>query len=207
MPAPTAAPAKNQTNLPVLSMLRCYREGRHPGRATFGRYAGDMHSGITVFRSADESAGEDAAKVRDMLAESGIEAALLDDSAPGVPAGAYEIRVGPADRERAEWLIARYPPEAELEQVDASNALDLVTVFGQEGSAREMEALQVQSILDAGGISSVLIGDSRYPNFGHRVRVAKEHTARAKQLIEEALAAGPVSAEEAERAGESSRNG
>jgi hypothetical protein len=166
-----------------------------------------MDSGITVFRSADESADEDAAKVRDMLSQEGIEAALLDDSAPGVPAGAYEVRVRPADRARAERLIARYSPEAELEQVDASDALDLVTVFGREGSAREMEALQVQSILDAGGISSVLIGDSRYPNFGHQVRVAKEHKARAKQLIEEALAAGPVGAEEAERAGESSRNG
>jgi hypothetical protein len=70
-----------------------------------------------------------------------------------------------------------------------------------------MEALQVHSILDAGGISSVLIGDSRYPNFGYQVRVAKEHTARAKLLIEEALAAGPASADEAERSGESSRNG
>jgi len=166
-----------------------------------------MDSAITVFRSADESAGEDAAKVENMLSEEGIEAELLDDSAPGVPAGAYEVRVRPADRERAERLIARYPPEAQLDQVDASEDLDLVTVFGQEGSAREMEALQVQSILDAGGIFSVLIGDSRYPNFGHQVRVAKEHTVRANELIEEALAAGPGSAEEAERAGESSRNG
>jgi hypothetical protein len=170
-----------------------------------GSYAGRMDR-ITVFRSADESADEDAANVRDMLAEEGIQAALLDDSAPGVPEGAYEVRVDPADRERAEQLIGRNPPEAELEQVDASHALDLVTVFGAAGSAPEMEALQVQSILDAGGISSVIIGDSRYPNLGYQVRVAKEHRARAKQLIEEALAAGPVSAEEAERAGEPPRN-
>ena len=91
--------------------------------------------------------------------------------------------------------------------MDASHALDLVTVFGAEGSAREMEALQVQSILDAGGIASVVIGDSRYPNFGYQVRVAKEHRAKAMQLIEGALAAGPASAEEAERAGESLPNG
>ena len=166
-----------------------------------------MDSGITVYRSADESASEDAANVRDMLAEEGIEAVLLDDSAPGVPEGAYEVRVDPADRERAEQIIGRNPPEAEWEQVDPSQDLDLVPVFGAEGSAREMEALQVQSVLDAGGISSVIIGDSRYPNLGYQVRVAKEHKARARQLIEEALAAGPVSAEEAEQAGGSPRRG
>jgi len=176
------------------------------GLAPARRYAGDMDSGINVFRSADESADDDAAKVRDMLSEAGIAATLLDDSAPGVPAGACEVRVNPADRERAERLISEYPPEAELEQVDASDALDLVTVFGEEGSAREMEALQVRSILEAGGLSAVVIGDSRYPNFGQQVRVAKEQRARAKQLIEEALAAGPASAEEAERAGESPRD-
>jgi hypothetical protein len=166
-----------------------------------------VDSGITVFRSADESAAEDAAKVREMLAEEGMEAALLDDKAPGVPPGAYEVRVELADRERAERLIAQYRPEAQWEQqVDPSAALDLVTVFGAEGSASEMEALQIQAILDAGGISSVLIGDSRYPNFGQQVRVAKGHRAQARQLIEEALAAGPASAEEAERAGESSPN-
>jgi hypothetical protein len=166
-----------------------------------------MDAPITVFRSADPSAGEDAAKVQQMLVEEGLAATLLDDSAPGVPSGAYEVRVDPEDRYRAEQLIAQYSPDKEMRDVDASHALDLVTIFGEAGSGSEMEALQIQSILDAGGISSVLIGDSRYPNFGQQVRVAREHEARARQLIEEALAAGPASAEEAQQTDDSSRGG
>jgi hypothetical protein len=133
-----------------------------------------------------------------MLAEAGIPAAILDDSAPGVPAGAYEVRVDAENQARAEDLIASFSPDDELEEVDPSHALDLVTVFGEEGSGSEMEAMQIQSILEAGGISSVVIGDSRYPIFGQQVRVAREHEVRARQLIEEAQAAGPAGAEAAE---------
>jgi hypothetical protein len=140
--------------------------------------------------------------VRQMLTEEGIGATLFDDTAPGVPAGAYEVRVNSGDQNRAEQLIAQYSPDAELKDVDASHALDLVPVFGEEGSGRELEALQIKSILDAGGISAVVIGDSRYPNLGYQVRVAKEQEPRARQLIQEALAAGPASAEEAERSQE-----
>jgi Putative prokaryotic signal transducing protein len=133
-----------------------------------------------------------------MLAEAGIPAAILDDSAPGVPAGAYEVRVDAENQARAEDLIAHFSPDEELEEVDPSHALDLVTVFGEEGSGSEMEAMQIQSILEAGGISAVVIGDSRYPIFGQQVRVAREQEARARQLIEEAQAAGPAGAEAAE---------
>jgi hypothetical protein len=133
-----------------------------------------------------------------MLAEAGIPAAILDDSAPGVPAGAYEVRVDAENQARAEDLIASFSPDDELEEVDPSHALDLVTVFGEEGSGSEMEAMQIQSILEAGGISAVVIGDSRYPIFGQQVRVAREHEVRARQLIEEAQAAGPAGAEAAE---------
>jgi hypothetical protein len=157
-----------------------------------------MDSPVTVFRSSDPSADEDAGNVRDMLAEAGIPAAIVDDSAPGVPAGAYEVRVDAENQARAEDLIARFSPDEELEEVDPSHALDLVTVFGEEGSGSEMEAMQIQSILEAEGISSEVIGDSRFPNFGQQVRVAREHEARARQLIEEAQAAGPTGAEAAE---------
>jgi hypothetical protein len=153
---------------------------------------------VTVFRSSDPSADEDAGKVMDMLIQEGIRAAIVDDSAPGVPAGVYEVRVDAENQARAEDLIARFSPDAELKEVDSSHALDLVTVFGEEGSGSEMEAMQIQSILEAGGIAAVLIGDSRYPIFGQQVRVAREHEARARQLIEEAQAAGPAGAEAAE---------
>ena len=152
-----------------------------------------------MFRSADETAGDEAANVQQMLTEEGIPAVLIDDSAPGVVEGAYEVRVDAQDQALAERLIARYPPDTELEDVDTSSALDQVTVFG---AASEMEAMSIHGVLDAGGISAMIVGDSRYPNFPQEVRVAKELEARAKQLIEDALAAGPAGAEEAEEEGE-----
>lgn len=159
-----------------------------------------MSSQITVYRSADESASEDAASVQQMLIGEGIQAVLLDDSAPGVMEGAYEVRVDAEDQVRAERLIAKFPPETELEEVDPSSALDQVTVFG---AASEMEAMSIHAVLEAGGISAMIVGDSRYPNFPQEVRVAKELEARARQLIADALAAGPAGAEEAEESGES----
>jgi hypothetical protein len=161
-----------------------------------------MSSQITVYRSADESASEDAANVQQMLTEEGIAAVLLDDSAPGVMEGAYEVRVDPENQVRAEQLIAQLLPEAEGDEGDPSDALDLVTVFRSAGPGAEMDAMSIQSVLEAGGISAVLIGDARYPIFPQQVRVAREHEARAKELIEEALAAGPAGAEEAEALGE-----
>jgi phosphoribosylamine--glycine ligase len=161
-----------------------------------------MSSQITVFRSADESAGEDATNVQEMLTDAGLRATLLDDSAPGVPSGVYEVRVDAESQARAEQLIQEFSPDAELLDVDPSHALDLVTVFQTPGTANEIEAISIQSILEDGGISAVIIGDSRLPNIGQEVRVAREHEAKARQLIEEALAAGPSAAEEAEQSTE-----
>ncbi len=43
---------------------------------------------VTVFRSADQDAEEDARAIKDLLASQEIAAVVLDDSAPGVPSGA-----------------------------------------------------------------------------------------------------------------------
>jgi hypothetical protein len=161
-----------------------------------------MNSQITVFRSADESAGEDAAKVQEMLQQAGVSAALVDDTAPGVPSGTYEVRVDREDLARAEELVAQFPPEAELEDVDPSHDLDLVTVFQSAGASNEFEAMSIKSLIEDGGISAIIVGDSRYPNLGQEVRVAKEHEARARQLIKEAVEAGPAAADEAEQSTE-----
>jgi hypothetical protein len=85
---------------------------------------------------------------------------------------------------------------------DAGEQLDLVTVFQSAGSGAEMEALDVQALLEASGIQAFLVGDSRLPNLPEEVRVTREHAERAGQLIADALSAGPVGAEEAEAAGE-----
>lgn len=161
-----------------------------------------MDSSVTVFRSADESASEDAAKVHELLTAEGIPAQLLDDDTPGIPSGAWEVRVAAEDQERAERLIAHFPPEDEFADVNASDELDLVTVFRSPGNASGMEAPAVESLLQASGISAVVVGDSRFPNLGQEVRVAKEHVETAAALIAEALAAGPSGAAEAEESGE-----
>ncbi len=161
-----------------------------------------MESQVVVFRSADETASEDAGKVREMLGEQGISAELFDDSAPGVPSGASEVRVAAEDQARAEELIARFRPDDEFADVDASEDLDEVTVFQSAGGASEMEAASVQALLEASGISASVVEDARFPNLGQEVRVAKEHVGTAKQLIADALAAGPAGAEEAEESGE-----
>lgn len=80
-----------------------------------------------------------------------------------------------------------------------SHDLDLVTVFQlAAGGIEEMEVLTVQRLLESNGIRTVLIGDNPLPNFAEEIRVAAEDAVRARQLIAEALAAGPAAATEAE---------
>ena len=162
-----------------------------------------MDSQVTVFRSADESASEDAARVAQMLTEEGMPATVLDDNAAGVPEGAWEVRVAPEHQARAEELIARFRPDDEFLNPDASGDLDTVTVFRSAGTTSEMEAMSIKALLEAGGISAILVGDSRFPNLPDEVRVAREHLTEAKRLIADAQTVGSSGAEEAEASGES----
>ena len=159
-----------------------------------------MAAQVTVFRSADETAAEDASKVQQMLAEEGIPATLLDDDAPEVPEGAYEVRVAPEHQARAEELIARFRPDDEFQNIDASGDLDTVAVYHGQGT--EMEAMAVKALLESNGISAILVGDSRYPNLPFQVRVARDHETAAKRVMADAQALGSMGAEEAEAAGE-----
>lgn len=156
---------------------------------------------VTVFRSADHSAEAEAAAVRDLLASAGLSAELLADDAPGVPSGAWEVRVPPSEVSRAEALIDARQPELE-QQGDNSHAFDLVTVFSSDAHAAEMEAMGIRSVLDANGIPSVIVGSSVYPNLPFEVRVPSNHLEDARSVIEESRAAGPQAADEAARASE-----
>ena len=166
----------------------------------------NMGSQVTVFRSADETSSEDAKDIQKGLAGKGIQAWVFDDKTPGVPAGAWEVRVAPEHQSEADAFVANFPPtdEDEFADVDPSGNLDEVTVFRSAGNTSEMEAASVQSLLEAGGIPAVVIGDARFPNLGQEVRVPKEHVTEAKRLIADALAVGSAGAEEAEASGESS---
>ncbi|MEQ1886738.1 MAG: hypothetical protein ABL967_16870 [Bryobacteraceae bacterium] len=86
---------------------------------------------------------------------------------------------------------------------NSSHELDLVTVFRlSEGGVEEAEIVTVQQLLESNGIKTVLVGDSPMPNFAEEIRVARADADAARQIIADALAAGPEGAEEAEIEGE-----
>jgi hypothetical protein len=153
---------------------------------------------ITVYRSMDSGAKEDCESIIEMLNEEQISAVMVDDTAPGVPEGAYEVRVPASDAARAEKLIDENPLPDEVEEVDDSSALDLETVFHAEGSSvtAEMEAMSVKNMFESNGIASVLVGDSVLPNFPFEVKVAREQADRARKLLEEVENQSPDAAEE-----------
>jgi hypothetical protein len=162
-----------------------------------------MNDQVTVFRSADPSAEEDARAIQELLANAGISAELLDDNAPRVPAGCWEVRVAAGNTPRAETLVAAKmasdeAAERETPQGDTSHDLDLVTVFRAAGASAEMEATSIASVLDSNGIEAELVGDARLPILPFEVRVPRDHQVQARQLIAEALDAGPAGADEAQ---------
>ena len=163
---------------------------------------------VTVFRSADDDAEEDARAISELLSSQGIEAVLLDDSAPGVPSGAWEVQVPPASSARAEELIGEARlRDADVTEVDNSPALDAVTVFrARSGTTAEMEAMAVKSMLESAGIGAILVGDSVLPNLSFEIQVAKDQAEQAEQLIAAAQAAGAQAAEEEERSTEAPLN-
>ena len=158
---------------------------------------------ITVYRSADSDAGQEAKAIQEVLMKGGFDARLFGDNATGVVEGAYEVRVPRVEREAAEALIDEHASIEDVPaSVDPSHDLDLVTVAMTDGTTGEMEAMAIQSVLDANEIESVIVGNSTLPTMGFEVRVAEEEQKEATAAIEEAKAAGPDAALEAEQAGE-----
>jgi len=156
---------------------------------------------VTVYRSADSDAEQDATAVKNLLIQSGLNAVLRDDNTPGVEAGSYEVRVPESEVGRAEQLVASAYREDSTD-ADPSPELDMIAVLESQGATGEMEALAVQSILDANGINAILVGSSTMPNLSFQVQVAKEDMEKAQNILNEARAAGPAAAVEAERESE-----
>jgi hypothetical protein len=153
---------------------------------------------VTVYRSADLSAEEEAAAVRDRLSGAGLAPVLLTDSAPDVPIGSIEVRVPAAEEAAAEQVIAAMRDEASAPG-DASADLDLVTLYEGVGTTAEIEAISIRAVLDTVGIPSVLEGVRAYPNLPYLVKVPHSFVQQAQASLEEARQAGPAVAEEAER--------
>jgi len=159
---------------------------------------------VTVYRSMDATAKEDCETIIDMLRAEGISAVMLDDNAPGVVEGTFEVRVPARDAAKAEKLIESNPLPDEVEEVDDSSRLDLETVFHVEGggSMAEMQAMNIKNLLESNGIAAVLVGDSVLPNFPFEVKVAREHTDLARRLIVDAEESGPIEPDEVEKQSE-----
>ncbi|HEV2689331.1 MAG TPA: DUF2007 domain-containing protein [Bryobacteraceae bacterium] len=162
---------------------------------------------VTVYRSMDATAKVDCETIVDMLAAEGIRATILDDSAPGVPAGAFEVQVAASDAARAEKRIDEDPLPDEVEEVDDSPGLDLETIFQAIGTTAEMQADGIKNVLEANGIATVMVGDSVLPYLPFEVKVARDQAERARELIAEAQALGSAAADEAEMESESGAAG
>lgn len=153
---------------------------------------------VTVYRSMDTDAEDDCQEIVELLAEQGLNAVMLDDSAPGVPEGTYEVQVPAADAARAEQLIQVNPLPDEVERVDDSSNLDLETIYHADGTLAEFESMEIKHLLESNGILAVIVGNTVLPTFSFEVRVARDQVKRALELIADAQMAGPAAAEEAE---------
>lgn len=156
---------------------------------------------VTVYRSMDAAAKEDCEIIIEMLSSNGLSPVALDDSAPGVPEGVFEVRVPTGQALKAEELIAEQPLPDEAEEVDGSSELDLETIFHADGTLAEVESQEIKNVLEASGIAAIVIGNSVLPNMPFEVRVARDQVQLAREVLKEAQASGPSGAEEAYDAG------
>ncbi|SRR5258708_630308 len=150
---------------------------------------------VTVYRSMDATAKEDCEIISDILTAEGLSPVVLDDSAPGVPAGIFEVQVPPSEGAKAERLIAENPLPDEAEEVDDSSNLDLETIYHADGTLAEVESMEIKNLLEANGIAALAVGNSVLPTMPFEVKVARDQVERAREVINEAQAAGPAAAE------------
>jgi hypothetical protein len=158
----------------------------------------DSTSYVTIFRSTDESADNDAWGVTELLCAQGFHAEAVEAN------GGWEVRVPAAEgseaAKAAENISFHDIDEDALDEEpeDPSHDMDLVTVAHTDGAMGEMEATTIEAILDANGIQALVVGDSILPNLGFEVRVPREDRPKAEAAIAEAQAAGPAAAAQGE---------
>ena len=98
--------------------------------------------------------------------------------------------------------MAQDPEERDQDQLLTSRALDMVSLFDSTGVDAEVEADVIRGVLDSSGIPSLIVRPGPYPPLGIQVLVPRGKLLEARQLLEEARAAGPEAAAEAEAASE-----
>lgn len=88
------------------------------------------------------------------------------------------------------------------EEVETDDSSDMVTLFSSSTIDGEMEASNIHFMLQAAGIPSMVVGPSVLPSLEFQVQVPRSAAAEAERVLEEARAAGPEAAAEAEAASE-----
>lgn len=152
---------------------------------------------VTVYRSADSDAKEQAQDAAQRLRVEEIDVRIYDPDAPGVPIGTYEVRVPPDRLSAAERILASHRVEEPAEEGDPTHALDLVTVFSSGKHDAESEALAIQGMLEAAGVEVVMIISTPIPSLPWEVKVSRAQAAEARALLENARAIGSQAASEA----------
>ena len=156
----------------------------------------------------DHSAQEDCEARAEILMAEGLAAVVDDDSAPGVPAGVWALRVPSAEAARAEEILAAHPVPDGSQAAEPGAGMDLETIYHSESSiTAEFEANSIQQVLQSEGIAAVIVGDSVLPNFPFEVRVAADQAKHARDIVDEALAGGPAAADAAELESERGKGG
>ena len=86
--------------------------------------------------------------------------------------------------------------------VNPSSELDSVIVFSSSNHDAEMEATAIQTMLQSNGINAMVVGSTMIPSLEFQVQVPRADAEEAARLIDEARAAGPEAAADAEAASE-----
>jgi len=158
---------------------------------------------VTVYRSMDPSAEEDCRAILEALTSAGLPAVLLDDEAPGVPEGVWEVPVPAAYSGQADQIIAARPKP----MLDVSGDMDLVPIY-ESGTplAGALEVMGIKAILEANGIPTVSTEDSVQPELPISLRVPRDQVEEARRLLAEAQSTGPAAADAAEAESERGRH-
>jgi hypothetical protein len=93
------------------------------------------------------------------------------------------------------------PTQEGEDLVDPSHDLDVETLYSSLSIDAEMEADMIRGILESNGIPSTMVRSS-VGALGYVVQVPHAYVQEAERLIQEAQAAGPDAATEAEAASE-----
>jgi hypothetical protein len=83
------------------------------------------------------------------------------------------------------------------DEVSNSHALDLVDLPGSTVSS-EVEADMIRGILEANGISAMVVTAPELPALGYSVKVPRGRVTEAEQIVREASANGSAAVAEAE---------